>query len=412
MQARHSYIESWESIGAASRPLARARGVDGNGALRSARSVTCENATANKARRSPRLGACSGIENHLGVHNCPNESGGALADITNVAAGWGPQTDEAKHKQSSLPQQQEAQSLCISSSLQDAVQLLQERAQQFTARELVDALPAQVAEVEDSVERANVQSVQEYAPAILNRLFIDEGLYLPQPDYIGLQTDVNGKMRMILIDWLLEVHMKYKLGTETLHLTVNLIDRYLSKVPVNRKRLQLVGVVAMFIASKYEEVRPPEINDWVYITDNAYTKKDVLIMECSMLTTLSFHIMVPTAAHFFEPLQKANGCSDVHREVAQYLLELGLFDLSLLQHTPSQMVAAALLLSNELLKRSPVWPDKMAQLARTTAPALRGCADALRQLHEAVSIGAVEQLQAVRKKFSKDEYHAVAKMTF
>merc|ERR1719424_2509729 len=144
---------------------------------------------------------------------------------------------------------------------------------------------------------------------------------------MSMQTDLTHKMRTILIDWLVEVHMKYKLCPETLHLTVNLIDRYLTKVPpIKRKRLQLVGVVAMFIASKYEEIRPPELKDWVYITDSAYTKDDVLQMECTMLTTLSFQIAVPTAVHFFNILQKVNGCDDVHRDLAQYILELSLLD--------------------------------------------------------------------------------------
>merc|ERR1740117_2588712 len=107
--------------------------------------------------------------------------------------------------------------------------------------------------------------------------------------------------------------MKYRLRPETLHLAVNLIDRYLTRMPVMRKRLQLVGVVAMFIASKFEEISPPELHDWVYITDNAYTKEDILVMECTMLTSLSFKIVVPTVAHFFEILQKTCGCDAVHR---------------------------------------------------------------------------------------------------
>merc|ERR1719265_868305 len=102
--------------------------------------------------------------------------------------------------------------------------------------------------------------------------------------------------------------MKYRLRPESLYLTINLIDRYLSKMPVLRKRLQLVGVVAMFIAAKFEEITPPELHDFVYITDNAYTKEDILVMECTMLSTLGFQIVVPTAAHFLDQLQKYNQC--------------------------------------------------------------------------------------------------------
>ena len=86
------------------------------------------------------------------------------------------------------------------------------------------------------------------------------------------QKDINSKMRSVLLDWLVDVHYKFKLLPETLFLTVNLIDRYLEKVEINRKRLQLVGVTSMFIASKYEEIYAPEVKDFAYVTDSAYTK--------------------------------------------------------------------------------------------------------------------------------------------
>ena len=97
------------------------------------------------------------------------------------------------------------------------------------------------------------------------------------------QGDINEKMRSILIDWLVEVHLKFKLVPESLYLTVNLIDRFLEKEQVNRQKLQLIGVTAMLIACKYEEIYPPIVKDFVYITDNAYTKEEILEMERKML---------------------------------------------------------------------------------------------------------------------------------
>lgn len=82
-------------------------------------------------------------------------------------------------------------------------------------------------------------------------------------------------MRAILVDWIIEVHLKFKLLPETLFITINLIDRYLSIVSIKRNSLQLVGVTAMFIASKYEEIYAPEVRDFVYITDNAYSKTEI-----------------------------------------------------------------------------------------------------------------------------------------
>ena len=94
-----------------------------------------------------------------------------------------------------------------------------------------------------------------------------------------LQNDINPKMRSVLLDWLIDVHYKFKLQPETLFLTVNLIDRYLEKVVINRKKLQLIGVTSMFIASKYEEIYAPEVKDFAYVTDSAYSKKEILQME-------------------------------------------------------------------------------------------------------------------------------------
>lgn len=86
-----------------------------------------------------------------------------------------------------------------------------------------------------------------------------------------------------MVDWIIEVHLKFKLLPETLFLTVSLIDRYLEKVKIMRNNLQLVGVTSMLIASKYEEIYAPEVRDFVYITDNAYKKEEIFEMEHSIL---------------------------------------------------------------------------------------------------------------------------------
>ena len=91
-------------------------------------------------------------------------------------------------------------------------------------------------------------------------------------------------MRGILVDWVIEVHLRFKLLPETLFLTVNLIDRYCEQQQVHRTRLQLVAVAAMLIASKYEEIYAPMVRDFVYITDNAYSREEILEMESRMLT--------------------------------------------------------------------------------------------------------------------------------
>jgi len=87
---------------------------------------------------------------------------------------------------------------------------------------------------------------------------------------------------------------------ESLFLTVNLIDRYLERMTVTKDNLQLVGVSAMLIACKYEEIWPPLIKDYIHISDNAYNKEQIMAMETSMLTELDFNINFVSSQNFLE----------------------------------------------------------------------------------------------------------------
>ena len=122
------------------------------------------------------------------------------------------------------------------------------------------------------------------------------------------QPHINEKMRAILVDWLVEVHLKFKLVPETLYLTVNLIDRFLELETVERSRLQLVGVTGLLLAAKYEEIYPPELRDLVYITDKAYTKEEILAMEERMLKALDYKVTIASTHCFLVRYLKAAPC--------------------------------------------------------------------------------------------------------
>jgi hypothetical protein len=112
------------------------------------------------------------------------------------------------------------------------------------------------------------------------------------------QVDITERMRAILVDWMVEVHVKFKLLTETIFLSVNLVDRFLAVKPITRTKLQLVGITAMLLASKYEEIYSPELRDFIHIADKAYTREEILRMERLMLTTLDFNLSCSTPLHF------------------------------------------------------------------------------------------------------------------
>ena len=123
------------------------------------------------------------------------------------------------------------------------------------------------------------------------------------PRYLEqVQTDVNAKMRAILVDWLVEVSEEYKLCADTLYQAVNYLDRYLSLQRAQRSQLQLIGVVCMWVASEYEESYPPNVADYCYITDNTYDKRQLLDMEEVVLKRLDYELTVPTAKTFLRRL--------------------------------------------------------------------------------------------------------------
>lgn len=227
-------------------------------------------------------------------------------------------------------------------------------------------------------------------------------------DYMSRQMDINDKMRAILVDWLVDVHLKFKLMPETLYLTVNLIDRFLELKSVTRKHLQLVGVTAMLVASKYEEIWAPEVRDFVYISDRAYTRDQILNMEKIMLNVLRFNLTVPTPFSFLNRFFKAAGILNDKQVVhyATFLVELALPEYGMLRYTYSQLAAAAIYAANATLGLQAYSPTLARHSGFSEAQA-HECACWLVDLHRKSSLAS---LTAVYKKFSNDKFLGVAKI--
>jgi hypothetical protein len=152
-------------------------------------------------------------------------------------------------------------------------------------------------------------------------------------------------MRAILIDWLVEVHMKFRLVPETLYLCVNIIDRYLSLVEIERVKLQLVGVTALLLACKYEEIYPPEVRDCVYITDRAYTRQEVLDSEQEIVKVLGWKLTCPTAYPFLQRFLHITKASETQKIAATYYLERMQQEYFVLKYRPSLVAAAVVSLA-------------------------------------------------------------------
>ena len=262
-------------------------------------------------------------------------------------------------------------------------------------------------QVPEAAQAMQEDSVAEYEHDIYGLLDRHEGRSVPRCDYMASQPDLNAGMRAILVDWLVFVAAGQKLKLETLFLTVNIVDRFLDQRQTTRQRLQLVGVAAMRIASKFEEFTAIGKTAAVLMTSSAYTVDDVLRMEVCILTALKFVICVPTAAHFLRRFQRLNKCPEdsAHGHLMHYLLELALLDLRMTRYEPSRLVAAAALLSNKLRKQQPSWPPRLASHCKFDLLAVRACAQEMCSIFEAA---AASPLQAVRTKFSHQDFCSVA----
>jgi cyclin B len=201
-----------------------------------------------------------------------------------------------------------------------------------------------------------------------------ETLHQPSENYMKNQVDIHEKMRGILVDWLVEVHLKFKLVPETLYLTVNLIDRYLEMEVVKRDKLQLVGVTAMLIACKYEEIYPPEVKDFVYITDNAYTKQEIMDQEYLMLKKFNFNVTVISSFRFIERFTKLSQDNEAIFYFAQYMLELSLVEYKMIKYKPSLLASGALYLAHKILSKTDPWPLKLEQYSGLREKDVRPCA--------------------------------------
>lgn len=207
--------------------------------------------------------------------------------------------------------------------------------------------------------------VAEYANEIFEYLRSLEDTTAPNPDYMDAQEGLHWEQRGILVDWLIEVHQKFHLLPETLYLAINIIDRFLSVKVVMIDRLQLVGITAMFIAAKYEEVFSPHLGHFKYLADDTFTEEEILRAERFMLQTLDYNLSYPNPMNFLRRISKATDYDQDTRTVAKYLMEISLVDYRLMEYLPSHVAAAAMYLSRMILKRGP-WDSSLVHYSGYT----------------------------------------------
>ncbi|AES95280.1 G2/mitotic-specific cyclin-1 [Medicago truncatula] len=271
--------------------------------------------------------------------------------------------------------------------------------------EMEDIMEEPVMDI-DTPDANDPLAVAEYIEDLYSYYRKVESTGCVSPNYMAQQFDINERMRAILVDWLIEVHDKFDLMHETLFLTVNLIDRFLEKQSVVRKKLQLVGLVAMLLACKYEEVSVPVVGDLILISDRAYTRKEVLEMEKVMVNALKFNISVPTAYVFMRRFLKAAQADRKLELLAFFLIELSLVEYAMLKFPPSQLAAAAVYTAQCTMYGVKQWSKTCEWHTNYSEDQLLECSSLMVDFHKKAGTG---KLTGAHRKYGTSKFSYTAK---
>lgn len=250
------------------------------------------------------------------------------------------------------------------------------------------------------------QQVSEYVKEIYEYLLQLQAKQRLEADYMSKQSDITANMRELLISWMGEVSTEFQLMNETHFLAVALVDQFLSRKVVPRDKLQLVGMAAMFLASKYEEIFHPPIEDFVYVSAGTYDREQMVAMELQILETLSFDLSYVSPLHFLRRFSKAANSEPRMHSCCKYFLELALQKYSMLAFSPSMIAASSVYLARMLAGKKPIWTATLAHYTGFSERALVPCVKAFIALLRAEA--SAENPSAVSEKFASKDFFKVS----
>ena len=191
-------------------------------------------------------------------------------------------------------------------------------------------------------ESSNKNILSEDYDEIYTNLLLDERLAKIQikKDYMKQQNDINDKMRAILVDWIIDVHYRYGFKRKTLLQAIMIIDLYLSNNTISKKNFQLLGIASLFISCKENEIFYPGTQEFVNMTNKAYTKHELLKMEAHVLNVLDFEILSPSADEFYNILAKFFDFNKEQKFLGEYFMDSSLIDCNMLKYRPSIIAMA------------------------------------------------------------------------
>nr|XP_039250296.1 G2/mitotic-specific cyclin-B3-like [Styela clava] len=223
--------------------------------------------------------------------------------------------------------------------------------------------------------------------------------------YLSTQKEISADMRAILVDWMVEVQENFELNHETLYLAVKLVDLYLQNKQTARDALQLIGATSLLIAAKFDERHPPYIDDFLYICDDAYTRKQMLSLERSLLHIVGFDINIPISYRFLRRYAKCSKTNMQTLTLARFALELSLQCYDLITVSDSLLAAGALWLAFKMNDNAE-WTDTLVYYSSHMESEVLKLAT---RLNSMVEESKGKKLQTVWQKYSHPIFYEVAK---
>jgi Cyclin, N-terminal domain/Cyclin, C-terminal domain len=268
--------------------------------------------------------------------------------------------------------------------------------------------PASVVDI-DADDFFNPQSAADYVQDIYDYLRNREDTHPVNARYMLRQLDINQGMRKLLANWMIEVAIEFQLMSETLFLSVSLLDQFLQLRQVPRDRLQLLGMTAMFIASKYEEIWHPPVEDFIHICVGTYERDEILKMELYMLQTLEYNLSFVTPLQFLRRFSKAARSDPRLHTCCKYFLELSLPQYGMLSFKPSMVAAAAVYLGRKLAGKKPAWDDTLEYYTTYSEEQIMPCVKSIvHVLRKEAAAGDDGQSRPVTDKYADKQLYRVS----
>ncbi|XP_064644343.1 cyclin-F-like [Lineus longissimus] len=230
-------------------------------------------------------------------------------------------------------------------------------------------------------------------------------------DIYNWNRDLTNTMRYILVDWLVEVAGMKEFSTHTLHIAISVVDRFLRNHKMIRSKLQLLGVSAMVLCSRFLGRDIITIREAAWLTDNTYKYEDVVRMMGEIISTLRGKIRVVTSLdhlYIFETLASLDLRS---KYLSEYVCELALLQSELGAYRQSEVAACSLLLSNLALKKESPWPAHMQEFTGFTLEDLTKCTLHIHEkcfLEGTMTDHREVELQAVKQRYSDEAFYEVS----